>query len=399
MSSSNPLSNGQKFATFDVEQPESAAEKGESKTNIYEREDDHSSDGYEYIESSEPMPLLHVLQQSPRLRLFSYLCGVSAPSVGMSMTWYQVLLWLWAWVVRIFYTYGIISPMTVYFQKSYYEDKDTTPLTIAADMFYTFKQVVTCLVLFDICIRPRRYHTLKRDISNVIFLDINKLLQESASFIGIYAILAICYSSYLPSASLPALNFLWLFCQMLPVYFVYVVMSYEFMYMENVLQNELLLPAEKGTLTLSKFKGVRALFEAKTRSHLFSFSVYSLLTVLSCIALILYVYNFIVIHDAQPPLYLIAFVYVFVGKELIVMFLIIWKISRINEKSRSLSLLVADTKPSLEFAYIYIQNNTRPIVYKIFGLISIYETELIVSIVGYVASFVAAIVKGKGQST
>ena len=54
--------------------------------------------------------------------------------------------------------------------------------------------------------------------------------------------------------------------------------------------------------------------------------------------------------------------------------------------------IIAETKPSLEMAYVFIQNNTRPIVYKIFGLIAIYEMDMLLSFAGYIASFVAATV-------
>ncbi len=379
------------FVAFDMEHTNNTHTSDNNNSNS-NTSADVDSNGHEYIESSEPVPLLWALLQSPKLRLFSYLCGVSAPDIGWEMTWYQILISLWVWFVRS--VYAFFSVTSVISNMVQVETSKITLFQKIAYIFYSIKLSVVYLVLFDIYIRKRPYYTFKKTNQNRSFLQIDGLLKEAVAFIVVFVIFDIIVAASLANASSSILVFIEIFCQMLPIYFIYFFMAYEFMYIENVLQHELLEPVKQGNLTLNKYKGVRAFVDAKVRSHMISFSTYSLLTLLSCFTLIFSVYSGIANNDNLPIIYSISYLYLFLGKDLIVMALIIWRISRINEKSRGLSLLIADTKPSLEMAYVFIQNNTRPIVYKIFGLISIYETEMLLSFAGYVASFAAAMVDG-----
>ncbi len=88
-------------------------------------------------------------------------------------------------------------------------------------------------------------------------------------------------------------------------------------------------------------------------------------------------------------------IYLFEGKDILYLFLLIWKIASINEKSRDLTLRIADNKPTEDNTYIYMQQNSNPIVYKIFGWISLYQTEMILSLLGYTISFIVTAFKSK----
>ncbi len=348
----------------------------------------------EDIEKTEPITLLSVVCRHPKVRWFAYFCGIDSPELNRQMTWYQVIAFLWVWTMRVNFSFSVVEAIIDCTGKEFTR---SMPILKVFDVFFAIKMWSLIPILYDICWRKRPTFRFPR-IDNY-FAAVKRPIVEGYSLLTLLTIFSIIfaylvmYYSKAPNGWLAGTTY---YSAVAAEAFIFFTMSYELMYIESVLDRELIAPAEKGLLTTAKYKALRAFLDDKMATTILAFSCFTIILTLSCVNLVGVIYYFKL--KPMPMFQRILNVYLFEGKDILYLFLIVWKISSINEKSKNLTLRIADNKPTEDNTYIYMQQNSKPIVYKIFGLVSLYQTELIVSCIGYIVSFAISLAKGLENS-
>ncbi len=346
------------------------------------------------LERTEPQTLLAVMCRNPQVRLFAQICGVHAPDISINMTWYQALSFVWSWLVRIGFVISIACSYVIYDPKQWRPKSRTYSIFT---FIFILKFYMFCPILYDICYRKQVYTKFKS--TNNTLVDISSLMPESYGILIIFGIIGIIYVAVSLNAHSKVTQYsVLLTITSLIVFeiFVYFAISYELLHVETVIDQELIAAAETGHLTVARYNAIRKYVDEKSSSHRTAFFLYCVVVLMSCIDLLGLVYFFSLFFEHGTYTVYITNIITYEGKDILILFLIIWKIASINEKSRTLTRRVADFEPDRHNTYIYMQQNSKPIVYLIGGLIALYKTDLIVSLCGYVVSFIVTAAKSKG---
>ncbi len=263
-------------------------------------------------------------------------------------------------------------------------------ITLYFSQLFTFAPII-----YDICYKRKQYFRFRLEKDESQIFQVHRLVNECLFILGIYLLILCLYESNIDKHK----HSWWLSVLVLPIIsmetFIYLSMSYELSYIERVMECEFIQEAESGRLSISKFKAFKSFLDKKMDSHFISFSFFSYVIAIGCINLVPVVYYFPQFNI--PVFSRILYVYMFEGKDVVFLLLLILKIAALNDKSKSLTLRIVDNYPSPDNTYIYLQQSAKPIVYKIFGLFTVYRTELLLSVFGYAVSF--AISLGKGYAT
>ncbi len=346
-----------------------------------------------YLEISEPVTLLSVMCRHPRVRWFAYFCGASTPELSLSMTWYQAAAFIWSWIVRLLFVLTLLLNLVSAIDPSIIHSVKNTD-TLVRNLLLFQLIVVMPVLLYDICVKKRSYTRFFAEETKQ-FLDCSQMLSFASWFLSIYFVVSVAIFSY--NINCVDCILFWedaftMFPAVLVEVFIFTSICYELLYLETVFTREVGTGETSSVLTATKYKALHKFMDSKINSHLFSFSFFVFFSLFACAQLLVGMYYAAVGQHMYPLRDEILGTLLFPGKDVFLMFLVIWRIASFNEKSRDLTLRIADNKPTEDNTYIYMQQNSKPIVYKIFGLLPIYRTEMILGFLGYTASLIAAIV-------
>ncbi len=347
------------------------------------------TDRNDYIESSEPLTLLSVMCRHPRVRSFAYLCGASTPELSCSLTWYQWIAFAWAWTIRIAI---ILAAVAFAFLIARFSE-NTFKLSIALDSLYIAQIILLYPLAYDIVFR--------KTIRKKLILDpwenftIGKLLNEVYIILAVYiAIMAIGIVINFNCRTICIIQ--WVDISFfLPVIllevFIYFAMSFELSHISNLFSKEILKQGPDNILTLRKYNALRELVQNYVSSRWTAFALFLFFFLLSGVELLILVAIRKNRYSWQDQLLALL---LFQGKDVILLFMLIWKVCATNDKSLQLTREISESIPNSETLTLYMMQNSQPVIYTIIG-VGIYKTDLLVGLFGYCISFLLAFFRSK----
>ncbi len=349
-----------------------------------------------FLDQTLECTFLEIMLQSRKLRWATYALGMATPQLHRDMEWYQILAFTWAWIIRLCFLIFFIMSIVFFILQLIYLDKhaEIPLLYVLVEVFFNLQMIILVPILYDLCFKKRRYWKVKFH-SETAFTDISKCLKEVGGICVVHITLLIIAFATLNKCNCFLDNVS--IAQFWPMFsfqvFVYLTFSVELAHIQTVYCQTILPKASSASLTGAEYRALHKFMAAKSESHVFSLSIFTLITLFGCIMFLSLLLGYLYLDYQIPWFWYLLGMYFYAGKDVYFLFSIIWKIAAINSRSQELTVIASDNPPSTDNTIVFMGQVARPLVYKIFGALTLYQVDLVVSLLGYIVSLVVAVTK------